>query len=91
MKMAKSNTISFTVPDDLKLKLDVISKIGLYDSLSEFLRDAIRQLFAQHKELRISVAYTLFHQKKIGMGKAAEFIGDSIEETTKMFKQREFK
>ena len=87
--MAKSNTLSFTVPHDLKLKLEAVSHIGHYDSLSEFLRDAIRSLFAQNKELRISVAHHLHKEKKIGMGKAAEMIGENLSETKELFRQRE--
>ncbi len=89
--MAKSNTMSFTVPDDIKLKLDAITHIGHYDSLSEFLRDAIRGHFSKNKDLRISVAHYLFKEKKIGLGKASEFIGESLEETEKLFRHREFK
>ena len=87
--MAKSNTLSFTVPHDLKLKLEVITKIGYYDSMSEFLRDAIRTLLSQNKDLRISIAYHLFKEKKIGLGKASEIIGESIKETKELFEKRE--
>lgn len=87
--MSKSNTLSFTVPDDIKLKLDAITHIGHYDSLSEFLRDAIRTHFTSNKDLRISVAHHLFNERKIGLGKASEIIGESISETEKLFKHRE--
>ena len=87
--MVKSNTLSFTVPNDIKLKLDAVTHIGHYDSLSEFLRDAIRNHFSNNKDLRISVAHHLFKEKNIGLGKAAEFIGENLEETEKLFKHRE--
>ena len=87
--MAKSNTLSFTVPDDIKLKLEAVTHIGHYDSLSEFLRDAIRSHFANNKDLRISVASHLLKSKKIGIGKASEIIGDSLDETEKLLKQRD--
>jgi len=83
--MAKSNTLSFTVPDDLKLKLDAITHIGHYDSLSEFLRDAIRSLLHEKKHIRISIAHHLHKENKIPLGKAAEIIGDSIQDTKKLF------
>lgn len=86
--MSKSNTLSFTVPNDIKLKLDAISKVGHYDSLSEFLRDAIRSHFSNNKDLRISIAHYLFNEKKIGIGKAAEIVGENIQETEKLFKER---
>lgn len=87
--MAKSNTLSFTVPDDIKLKLDAISKIGYYDSLSEFLRDAIRNLLEKNKDLRLALAYQLFKENKISIGKAAEITHLSIEEIKQHFKERE--
>ena len=83
--MAKSNTVSFTVPDDIKLKLETITHINHYDSLSEFLRDAIRSHFFQNKDLGISVAHYLNKEKKIGLGKAAEIIGESISERLSIY------
>ena len=87
--MAKSNTLSFTVPNELKLKLNAVTHIGYYDSLSEFLRDAIRNLLEKNKDLRIAIAYQLYKDKKINIGKAAEIIGISLEETKELFKERE--
>lgn len=87
--MAKSNTLSFTVPDELKLKLEAISKIGYYDSLSEFLRDAIRNLLEKNKDLRLALAHHLFKEKKISLGKAAEITHLSIQEIKEHFKERE--
>ena len=69
-----SNTLSFTVPNDLKLKLDGITKTGYYDSLSEFLRDAIRGILDKNIDLRISLAFELYQNNKISLGKAAEDI-----------------
>lgn len=87
--MAHSTTLSFTVPPDLKLKLDVITSIGYYDSLSEFLRDSIRHLLDNKKDLRIAIAFELYHKKLISLGKAAEIINSSIEETKELFLERE--
>lgn len=87
--MATSNTLSFTVPDDLKLKLDGITKTGYYDSLSEFLRDSIRNLLSQNKDLRISLAFELYKNKKISLGKAAEIIQITPKEVEALFKARE--
>lgn len=87
--MAKSNTISFTVPDELKLKLEAITNIGHYDSVSEFLRDAIRTLLSQNQDLRISIAHHLHKEGKIGLGKAAEIVGNSLKDTQELFKHRD--
>lgn len=87
--MVKSNTVSFTVPDELKLKLDAVTKIGYYDSLSEFLRDAIRNLLIKNKDLRIAISYELYKEKKISLGKAAEITSLPISEIKQHFKERE--
>lgn len=87
--MAKSNTLSFTVPNDLKLKLEAVTHIGHYDSLSEFLRDAIRTLLSNNRDLRISIAHHLHKENKIPLGKAAEIIGDPIHDIKKLFEHME--
>ena len=87
--MAHSTTLSFTVPPELKLKLDAITSIGYYDSLSEFLRDSIRHLLDNKKDLRIAIAFELYQKKLISLGKAAEVIGSSVEETKELFLERE--
>ena len=63
--MPKSDTLSFTIPDELKLKLDAMSKIGHYDSMAELLMDAIRKLLTEDKDLHISIAHHLYKEKKI--------------------------
>jgi Arc/MetJ-type ribon-helix-helix transcriptional regulator len=89
MKKPKSSTVfTFTVPSELKMVLEAAQKIGYYDSLSEFLRDSIRQMLKNNKDLRISIAYELYNQKKICIGKAAELIQTSIAETQELFKNR---
>lgn len=87
--MAKSYTLSFTVPEDIKLKLDAVSKIGHYDSLSEFLRDSIRSHLNNNKDIRIAVAYQLFKAKKISLAKSAEIIKEPISEVKQLFRERE--
>ncbi len=87
--MATSNTLSFTVPNDLKVKLEGITKTGYYDSLSEFLRDAIRSTLTQNKDLRIALAFELYKQEKITLGKAAEIIQENPAEVKALFKARE--
>lgn len=85
----KSNVLSFTVPHDIKLKLNAITKIGYYDSLSEFLRDAIRNQLNKNQDIRIAIAYELHKNKDISLGKAAEIIGTNIKEAKHLFKERE--
>lgn len=70
------------------MMLEAVTHIGYYDSVSEFLRDAIRTLLQDRKDLRIAIAYELHYKKHISLGKAAEIIGSTIEETKELFKER---
>ena len=88
-KNKNSTVFTFTVPSELKTTLEAVQTIGYYDSLSEFLRDAIRTTLKEKKHLRISIAYELYSQKKISLGKAAEIIQTSTEETKELLKNRE--
>lgn len=85
----KAETLSFTVPREIKMKLGAISKSGYYDSLSEFLRDAIRSILEQKKDLRIALAYELYKSKRVSLGKAAEIIETTPAEALEFFKERE--
>ncbi len=89
MKKNKNSTVfTFTVPSELKMLLEAAQKIGYYDSLSEFLRDSVRFTLENKKNLRIAIAYELYSEKKISIGKAAEIIKTSIDETKEIFEDR---
>tara|TARA_Y100000310_G_scaffold345757_1_gene469351 strand:- start:8937 stop:9203 length:267 start_codon:yes stop_codon:yes gene_type:complete len=88
MKKKPSAVITFTVPPELKITLEAAQQIGYYDSLSEFLRDSVRFMLDNKKDLRIAIAYELYNQKKISLGKASEIIETSTEETKELFKNR---
>ena len=64
---AKSETLSITVPELLRLELGVIPKTGYYDSTSEFMRDAMRTLLRARKDLRIAIAMVLYKEVKISL------------------------
>ncbi len=81
----KSYVVTFTVPKDLKDILDQVSGAGYYDSLSEFLRDAIRSMLRTQKGFATMIAFRLYKAKRISIGKAAVLLGCSLEETKQMF------
>ena len=87
-KNKNSTVFTFTVPSELKMLLEAAQKIGYYDSLSEFLRDSVRFTLENKKNLRIAIAYELYSEKKISIGKAAEIIKTSIDETKEIFEDR---
>ncbi|MDP1694784.1 MAG: UPF0175 family protein [Candidatus Woesearchaeota archaeon] len=83
-KTIKSETISFTVPETLKMELGAIPETGYYDSTSEFLRDAMRTILAARKDLRIAIASVLYKEGKISLGKAVEVADVNYEEMKKI-------
>ncbi|MBI2145883.1 UPF0175 family protein [Candidatus Woesearchaeota archaeon] len=87
----KSETLSFTVPEMLRLELGAIPKTGYYDSTSEFLRDAMRTLLAARKDLRIALASVLYRDGKISLGKAVEIADVGYEEMKKMLVEKGIK
>ncbi len=78
--VVKSQTLSFTVPEMLRLELSAIPKTGYYDSTSEFLRDAMRTFLNNRKDLRIAIASALYKDGKISLGKATEIAEINYEE-----------
>ncbi len=89
--VATSETLSFTVPETLRLELGAIPKTGYYDSTSEFLRDAMRTLLAARKDLRLALASVLYREGKISLGKAVEIAEVDYEEMKKMLAEKGIK
>jgi predicted HTH domain antitoxin len=90
-KNSKSETMSFTLPKTLRLELSAIIETGYYDSVSEFLRDAMRTILLNRKDLRIAIASVLYKEGKISLGKAVEIIGTDIESVKKLFREKDIK
>ena len=86
MPSKPSKVVTFTVPQDIKDILEIITSIGYYDSLSEFLRDAIRSHLRANKGLTTLIAFNLYKAKKISIGKAGLLTNNSLEKTKEMFK-----
>ena len=90
-KTARSETISFTAPELLKMELGAIPETGYYDSTSEFLRDAMRTILAARKDLRIAIASVLYKEGKISLGKAVEVADVNCEEMKKILVEKGIK
>jgi predicted HTH domain antitoxin len=80
IKDTKSETLSFTLPKTLRLELSAIIETGYYDSVSEFLRDAMRNILLVRKDLRIAIASVLYKEGKVSFGKAVEIANINYEE-----------
>lgn len=83
--------MSFTVPKTLRLELGAIPETGYYDSVSEFLRDAMRTILAARKDLRIAIATVLYKEGKISLGKAVEIADTNYEEMKKILMEKGIK
>ncbi len=86
-----SETLSFTVPPTLRLELSAIPHTGYYDSTSEFLRDAMRNMLATRRDLRIAIASVLYQEGKISLGKAAEVADVNCEEIKRILIEKGIK
>ncbi|MDD9953944.1 MAG: UPF0175 family protein [Candidatus Woesearchaeota archaeon] len=83
-----SETMSFTVPETLRLALSAIPETGYYDSTSEFLRDAVRQLLEERQDVRTAIACALYKQGKVSVGRAAEIAQLTVEEMHNLLAER---
>src|SRR3989344_932511 len=90
-KTVKSETLSFTVPEMLRMELGAIPETGYYDSTSEFLRDAMRTILAARKDLRIAIASVLYKEGKISLGKAVEIADVGYEDMKKLLVEKGIK
>ena len=79
---------SFTLPSLMKEEIETVPKTGLYSSVSEFLRDAIRAYFASRRDVRTAVAIELYKEEKISSGRAAEIADVSYDEMRKILMDR---
>ena len=52
--------INIEFPEQLKKELEVITKTGHYNSMSEFIKDAVKTILAARKDLRVSIAVELY-------------------------------
>ena len=79
------------MPEMLRMELAVMPRTGYYDSTSEFLRDAMRTILAERKDLRIAIACVLYKDGKVSLGKAVEIADVSYEEMKKILFEKGIK
>lgn len=79
---------SFTLPPLMKEEIEAIPKTGLYSSVSEFLRDAIRAYFSVRRDVRTAVALELYKEGKISSGRAAEIADVPYDEMRRTLMER---
>ena len=65
---------------DLEAVLAAVEETGLYKSREAFLTDAVRTLLAARPDVREAVACRLYEKGVFSLGRAAEWVGVSIED-----------
>lgn len=69
--------------------LEVVPRLGYYDSLSEFIRDAIRTHLSTKKEILTLIVYNLYKERKLSLARAGVMLGLSTADTEDVFKHME--
>ena len=75
----RREVIEITIPESLEEGFDAIPATGLYESLGEFVSEAIKMLWVARKDLRLEIACRLYAQGEISIGKACEIAEVDIE------------
>ena len=75
---------SYNLPEIVKKEIDELVKSGYYSSKSDVVKDALRYMLSNKKNLRLAAAIGLYKKGEITLGKAAEIADVSMLE----FKER---
>ncbi|MGI0088412.1 MAG: UPF0175 family protein [Nitrosotalea sp.] len=63
---------SYNLPELVKKEIDELVKSGYYSSKSDVVKDALRYMFNNKKNLRLAAATGLYKKGEVTLGKAAE-------------------
>jgi predicted HTH domain antitoxin len=77
--------------DLIRKEIQIVPKIGFYESEDEFISEAINTLMASRKDLRTAVAAELYNNEEISFGKACEIASLNIEEMKEVLHKRKIK
>jgi Arc/MetJ-type ribon-helix-helix transcriptional regulator len=75
---------SYNLPEIVKKEIDELVKSGYYSSKSDVVKDALRYMLSNKKNLRLAAAVGLYKKGEVTLGKAAEIADVGILE----FKER---
>lgn len=63
---------SYNLPEIVKKEIDELVKSGYYSSKSDVVKDALRYMLSNKKNLRLAAAVGLYKKGEVTLGKAAE-------------------
>ncbi len=76
---------------DIERKVKALVNAGYYSSEFEVIRDAVKSLFRENAELKVSVAIELYKKGEVSLSKAAEIAGTTTIEFKEILGKRGFK
>ena len=79
------------LPNNIASELKFIKKTGLYRDEGEFIKDAVNTLLSARKDVRESLAIELYKEGKISLGRFAELINLSYEESKELLASKKIK
>ncbi len=79
------------LPNDIASELKLIKKTGLYRDEGEFIKDAVNTLLSARKDVRESLAIELYKGGKISIGRFAELMNMSHEESKELLASKKIK
>lgn len=71
---------SYNLPELVKKEVDALVKSGYYSSKSDVVKDALRYMLDNRKNLRVAAAIELYRSGEVSLGKAAEIASISLME-----------
>ncbi|GEM_PF-247470 len=63
---------SYNLPEIVRKEIDELVRSGYYSSKSDVVKDALRYMFSNKKNLRLAAAVGLYKKGEVTLGKAAE-------------------
>lgn len=82
---------SYNLPELIKKEIDALVKAGYYSSKSDVVKDALRTLLSEKKNLRLAAAVELYKREEVALGKAAEIADMGIVEFKEMLASQGYK
>jgi Arc/MetJ-type ribon-helix-helix transcriptional regulator len=69
---------SYNLPELVKKEIEALVKSGYYSSKSDVVKDALRYMLENKKNLRLAASVELYMSGEISLGKAAEMADMSV-------------
>jgi Arc/MetJ-type ribon-helix-helix transcriptional regulator len=81
----------YNLPELMMKEIDALVKAGYYSSKSDVVKDALRTLLLERKNLRLATAVELYRRDELSLGKAAEVADVGIVEFKEILASQDHK